>query len=214
MKTGDKWPNLDCSESDFECLVHFWEVGAKFHLSDGTITLRIEKLKNYRFRLQIMQGGCEIYCNDGKYREGYAKKVLAQIEKAGFNWAGATLAGCSGKRWGEPIGWSEAFYEEADDENLEFENAQRAEQQVYFICNPTTSRIKIGISIQPKARLRALETSCGERLELLAVIDGGREMEKDLHRRFAVSRGVGEWFDPHPDLLSYIGSLKESGVAC
>jgi hypothetical protein len=38
------------------------------------------------------------------------------------------------------------------------------------------------------------------------VMDGGRNLERTLHRRFADLRSEGEWFSPGPELLDYIAS--------
>jgi hypothetical protein len=41
-------------------------------------------------------------------------------------------------------------------------------------------------------------------LGILAIIDGGTELETVLHGRFAHLRTHGEWFSPDPVLVSWI----------
>lgn len=78
---------------------------------------------------------------------------------------------------------------------------------VYFIRSPQA--IKIGISKNPARRLSVLQTSHPDRLDLVATCEGGRELERDYHLRFAAHRhGKGEWFSPHPDILAEIERLN------
>lgn len=73
-----------------------------------------------------------------------------------------------------------------------------------------------------RARVRA----GGRELTALSVADFATEGEPDepavpgemdprddalsLHRRFGSARIRGEWFNPTPELLAYIGSVKET----
>ena len=81
---------------------------------------------------------------------------------------------------------------------------------VYFIQSGGDSgKIKIGVSRGVRSRLAALQTSSGEPLRLLATVPGDRELERELHRKFAAHRRSGEWFDAAPPLLSFIRTLSE-----
>lgn len=73
---------------------------------------------------------------------------------------------------------------------------------VYFIRSP--QGIKIGMSNNPEGRLRVLQTGHTEPLELLAFTEGGKDLEREYHTRFAAHRLAGEWFAPHPDILAEI----------
>lgn len=73
---------------------------------------------------------------------------------------------------------------------------------VYFIR--LESRIKIGTSTNPKARLSELPW---DTVELL--IRGDVAEERELHRRFEKYRVQGEWFRAEPELVDYIKSLRE-----
>ena len=48
---------------------------------------------------------------------------------------------------------------------------------------------------------------------MYSTIDGGREAEWVLHRRFAHARIRGEWFRPVPELFEYIASIKKEAQA-
>lgn len=53
------------------------------------------------------------------------------------------------------------------------------------------------------SRLRTLQTGNGRELRLLRVLEGGRAEEEALHKRFAMARRRGEWFDPEPILEAF-----------
>lgn len=84
--------------------------------------------------------------------------------------------------------------------------------KVYFIQTLAESGlVKIGYSIHPKVRLRALQSASGHRLRLLHAEPGSMQDETALHRRFAKHRTEGEWFHPVPELLEYIESRRVVG---
>lgn len=74
---------------------------------------------------------------------------------------------------------------------------------IYFVCDETTGRIKIGTTIQLSVRLKQLAIEHGE-LRLLAVVAEGRDAEQALHHRFAHLRVINEWFEPGDDLIGFI----------
>lgn len=79
---------------------------------------------------------------------------------------------------------------------------------VYFVRSEKTHAIKIGFTAgQVEDRLRALQTAHPYKLQVLATFCGSREYEKALHAQFANHRLEGEWFKPHPDLLTFISVL-------
>jgi hypothetical protein len=65
---------------------------------------------------------------------------------------------------------------------------------VYFMLDKTAGSVKIGTSVDPKKRQKALQTGSTEPLILLGTIEGGRHVERDLHKRFHEYRIRGEWF--------------------
>lgn len=81
----------------------------------------------------------------------------------------------------------------------------KGNQKVYFIRSGYM--VKIGIAEFPKERLKALSTGNGNQLELIGSCDGGRQLEKELHNRFAHLRTSGEWFNLTPEILGAIQEL-------
>lgn len=61
--------------------------------------------------------------------------------------------------------------------------------------------IKIGVSVAPETRARALNA------ELLHVEDGGREREDELHSAFAHLRVRGEWFRDDARIRRYLAKV-------
>lgn len=92
------------------------------------------------------------------------------------------------------------------EEQAEYIARTRAGQSVYFI-QATSGPIKIGIALDPRARLAGLQISHFEELALLAAVPGGINLETQLHRRFAHLRIRGEWFRDGPELRREIARL-------
>lgn len=79
---------------------------------------------------------------------------------------------------------------------------------VYFVQCGIDGPIKIGTTTNLSARLSSLRTSQPHGLAVLAIADGGRELEKAYHKQFAAHRTVGEWFNPHSDILCEVNRLE------
>jgi Meiotically up-regulated gene 113 len=76
---------------------------------------------------------------------------------------------------------------------------------VYVVRSRATGLVKIGTSRDPARRLDELAARHGP-LDLLLCMAGDRKDEAALHRRFA-NHAVGhEWFRPHRELESFVGS--------
>ena len=85
-------------------------------------------------------------------------------------------------------------------------------RQVYFAAAPD-GPIKIGMSCDPRRRLRELRTKTGQDLRLLATCPGagvGSFTEDIYHRRFFEHALGGEWFSRHPDILAEIARVNEA----
>lgn len=83
---------------------------------------------------------------------------------------------------------------------------------MYFIHNPVTRMIKIGISVEVVSRMMALEAACGCELILLGFNYGGRGAEYWFHQHFRPSRRKGEWFDESPKLFAIAEDFHERGL--
>ncbi len=75
---------------------------------------------------------------------------------------------------------------------------------VYFVQGETTGNIKIGNAANPWARMRDLQMSSSEKLNILHVLHGGRPIEAAFHRRFKEYRIIGEWFRNEGALKDFI----------
>lgn len=82
--------------------------------------------------------------------------------------------------------------------------------RTYIMRSGNGGLIKIGKSIRPEERLKALQTGAGCELEILTVIDGDKERE--LHKKFAEFRVFGEWFSDSQGLIEkYAASRNQPG---
>jgi hypothetical protein len=63
---------------------------------------------------------------------------------------------------------------------------------VYFLRNGRT--VKIGFTTSIKSRIKSIQTSCAEAVEVLMVMPGTEGTEKFLHQRFTDNHIGGEWF--------------------
>ena len=73
---------------------------------------------------------------------------------------------------------------------------QRA-QLLYVIRQSGTNYCKIGISKDPKKRLREMQTSSPTKLKLSLVVETKKnaiKLERSLHKAFHKQRANGEWF--------------------
>lgn len=80
---------------------------------------------------------------------------------------------------------------------------------IYFIHAPEVNALKIGLTNDHLRRLCMLQTGSPCELVLLAVIEGGKAQERDLHSRFAAQRTRGEWFSYDGELRAYVESLPK-----
>lgn len=79
---------------------------------------------------------------------------------------------------------------------------------VYFVQEPISGAVKIGVAANVLDRLRRLQTSHPYELILLGTCPGGLRLEQALHRRFAKARLLGEWFKPWKGLFTKIEALR------
>jgi hypothetical protein len=75
---------------------------------------------------------------------------------------------------------------------------------IYFVRCGTLDWIKIGSANDVSSRIMEIQAGSPFPLRLAAVMEGNRDGEIRLHRRFADERGHGEWFDLSPRLRKFI----------
>jgi len=90
---------------------------------------------------------------------------------------------------------------------VEKAEARRGRQRHIYFIGGEDGPIKIGIAVNPSARLKELQTGHPARLSVLATVLGPDSLEGDYHVRFAEHRLEGEWFARHPDILAEIERL-------
>ena len=75
---------------------------------------------------------------------------------------------------------------------------------IYFLRSGDL--VKIGHTIRLDRRMADLrhDLPCPSDSELLAIMDGGRDREQELHAQFAMVRALGEWFFFSGALRGYI----------
>jgi hypothetical protein len=85
----------------------------------------------------------------------------------------------------------------------------RQGHHVYFL-KPVGERgpIKIGYSCEPPKRLISYQCWSPVRLELVAKLPGGSELEGRFHAAFFAHHLHGEWFEACPELLAAIEQIK------
>lgn len=81
---------------------------------------------------------------------------------------------------------------------------RRASGYAYFARPIQGGPIKIGYSAWPELRAGSLHWRHGDSVEILAILDGGRLRERELHGLFAEYRITGEWFAPVQEILDFI----------
>lgn len=85
---------------------------------------------------------------------------------------------------------------------------RHATTRVYAIGRRSAAEVKIGVSSDVDARLRAIQAYHGDELVILLDIAGGRTDERALHERFAHHRKRGEWFHDCPEIRAWLASVR------
>ena len=78
---------------------------------------------------------------------------------------------------------------------------------IYFIKH--TDYVKIGYTDRIKLRLSTLQVSCPVKLEVLGLIEGNREDERNYHKMFKPVNSSGEWFEYNTELQIFVESLSD-----
>lgn len=73
---------------------------------------------------------------------------------------------------------------------------------IYFIQSGPDGRVKIGCAHNPARRIATLKCASPYPVEVLAIWEGGFEVEKTLHHFLSAHRVHGEWFAPHAEVLA------------
>ena len=88
---------------------------------------------------------------------------------------------------------------------------------VYFIaqCNKQgNNQVKIGYSKNPKNRLKSLATSSPLPLQLIGMIKGTMEVEKEIHLKFHKDHLQLEWFLLSNEILDFVNQNTITNTYC
>ncbi|WP_185972900.1 GIY-YIG nuclease family protein [Aeromicrobium piscarium] len=92
--------------------------------------------------------------------------------------------------------------QDAEDERRRVESIRQAPGWIYYVL--VGDRVKIGYSVDVKRRLRAYPPDS----PLLAVHPGTKQLESEMHEKFAGSRAAGrEWFLDTPEMRQHIAEV-------
>jgi len=80
---------------------------------------------------------------------------------------------------------------------------------IYFIKAGNLNQIKIGYSKNPKARFYAINLSSPINLQLIKTIQGEKDNEKNIHKKFSHIKVKGEWFQQTKELMDFIENITD-----
>ena len=83
---------------------------------------------------------------------------------------------------------------------------------IYLILNESNTKCKIGVSKNPKLRLKQLQTGSSENLRIDIIINGDFCSEKELHKNFSTIREKGEWFIYTQEIQQYFHSKTPTDI--
>ena len=79
--------------------------------------------------------------------------------------------------------------------------------KTYIATNPDSGLLKIGRSRSPEHRMNSLQTGAAVKPQLLLVIE--KDVERELHARFAALRVFGEWFRDDGRIAEFIAITRQ-----
>jgi hypothetical protein len=85
----------------------------------------------------------------------------------------------------------------------------KADSYVYFAREISTGLVKIGYSRNPYQRLSSLSSEVRSQVVLLAIAQGSKKTEADLHALFRSDWAYGEWFWPSEPLTALVQFILE-----
>lgn len=79
-----------------------------------------------------------------------------------------------------------------------------------YLAYADTGHYKIGLSVDPRSRIKHFDTKMPVEVKLVHVIetDDMQRLEGELHRRYEGQRVTGEWFELSQDDVAFIQSIK------
>lgn len=81
---------------------------------------------------------------------------------------------------------------------------------VYFVLDREMMLMKVGYTTNVMARLQALQSGNGRKLDLIGTLRGGRDEESFLHRAMSALRVRGEWHAVTDDIVQAIRTVCDA----
>lgn len=78
---------------------------------------------------------------------------------------------------------------------------------IYYVRCTETNVVKIGFAKDPLVRLVKIRSDAPTEVELIAVEEGDKGREAELHQRFGHLRKRGEWFHYNSELAAHVATL-------
>jgi hypothetical protein len=82
-----------------------------------------------------------------------------------------------------------------------------------YVAQAENGLIKIGISADPHKRLHTISLYSPLQVRLIAVFDGDRATESDLHSSFQPHRRHNEWFAPEGAVAAFVERVWGRGLS-
>ena len=99
-------------------------------------------------------------------------------------------------------------------ERVQFGLTERGVKQcVYFLHDPKSGAIKIGVSEKVGQRVSSLKCGTPNDISLLGTVVGTPMLERLLHRFLAHFQIQGEWFKATPTIIDFVKALVEMDEA-
>jgi len=98
------------------------------------------------------------------------------------------------------------------DGHSEYDHAVEHKKVVYFVQSRLGGPIKIGLTTEPKQRLKQLQNGSPIPLQILGALRGDAKVEAAIHERFRKLRLHDEWFEPSMELVEFIRQFGKGGL--
>lgn len=82
--------------------------------------------------------------------------------------------------------------------------APKLQQFVYYVLDPASAAIKIGLSQNPQRNFHNLQRGNATELEMIGWHKGDTSIETAIHRQFKDDKIRGEWFKDSKELRAFI----------
>lgn len=115
----------------------------------------------------------------------------------------------------EALTYLRYYYEEKYTEHLLIESEKKKNtpkpvtvDDLYLIHDTVLNTLKIGRSSNPHSRVKSLQISTANRLELICIAENIGNFEKSVHDKFKHLRLASEWFKNDGEITKFFNSLN------